>query len=344
VTDYSPFGVALDGRTMQGDGYRYGFQGQEMDDEISSEGNSYTAEFWQYSPRIARRWNIDPVIKVHESPYATFANNPILFNDPNGADTFNVVSSKLNSKGENLEYNEDGSLKKGQERMFLFSVYTKDNQKKDMTSRDFLNKYQMIYNDRFPVSSFSSTVNGKSKGIRTYAEFLFANSNELLLKKAMFVTSLSDFNIILSKVRSSFPNGLNTFQKIAYFYHGKTYDYKETVAKGYPITYVKGIGMFESDHLGNILYGNVVGNLTDAIHDGDFLQDGGIDDPYDSYSLALGYTAYLKLTKDDMIRVFAFKKTVITIGELKTFKTVINYINHNSKHIQREVNYSILGD
>src|SRR5690554_1948379 len=67
--------------------YRYGFQGQEMDDEVSGAGNSYTAEFWQYDPRLGRRWNIDPVVKHHESPYATFANNPIWFIDPSGADT-----------------------------------------------------------------------------------------------------------------------------------------------------------------------------------------------------------------------------------------------------------------
>src|SRR5690554_5822353 len=67
--------------------YRYGFGGQEKDNEVSGKGNSYTAEFWQYSPRLGKRWNIDPVVKPHESPYATFANNPIWFIDPSGADT-----------------------------------------------------------------------------------------------------------------------------------------------------------------------------------------------------------------------------------------------------------------
>ena len=55
--------------------YSYGFNGQEKDDEIAGEGNSYTAEFWQYDSRLGRRWNIDPVVKYHESPYACFANN-----------------------------------------------------------------------------------------------------------------------------------------------------------------------------------------------------------------------------------------------------------------------------
>jgi len=87
--DYSPFGVILSGRNFSSDtmGYRYGFNGQERDDQVSGKGNSYTAEFWQYDSRLGRRWNPDPVFKEYESPYATFANNPIWFVDPNGADT-----------------------------------------------------------------------------------------------------------------------------------------------------------------------------------------------------------------------------------------------------------------
>ena len=76
------------------DNYRYGFQGQEKDDEIKGEGNSYHAEFWQYDSRIGRRWNPDPIVKTHESPYAAFANNPIWFTDRNGADTTKVAHIK----------------------------------------------------------------------------------------------------------------------------------------------------------------------------------------------------------------------------------------------------------
>ena len=37
TSDYSPFGVSLDGRTVEGDFYRFGFQDQEEDDEIKGE-------------------------------------------------------------------------------------------------------------------------------------------------------------------------------------------------------------------------------------------------------------------------------------------------------------------
>jgi hypothetical protein len=40
-SDYSPFGLELDGRTVSG-GYRFGYQGSEKDDETKGNGNSYT--------------------------------------------------------------------------------------------------------------------------------------------------------------------------------------------------------------------------------------------------------------------------------------------------------------
>lgn len=62
--------------------YRYGFNGQEKSTEIA-EGLT-TAMYWEYDSRIGRRWNIDPVLKVGESPYLCFSGNPILLSDPNG--------------------------------------------------------------------------------------------------------------------------------------------------------------------------------------------------------------------------------------------------------------------
>jgi hypothetical protein len=79
ANDYYPFGMTMPGRKYQqgNSKYRYGFGGQEKSNEIKGEGNSYTAEFWEYDPRVGRRWNVDPVKKSFESPYATFSNNPI---------------------------------------------------------------------------------------------------------------------------------------------------------------------------------------------------------------------------------------------------------------------------
>ena len=84
--DYYPFGMQMPGRkfTQSGSSYRYGFNGQEKDNEVKGEGNSYGAQYWEYDSRIMRRWNIDPMNKTWESPYACFSNNPILLADPYG--------------------------------------------------------------------------------------------------------------------------------------------------------------------------------------------------------------------------------------------------------------------
>jgi len=67
--------------------YRFGMNTQEKDDEIYGRGNTSSAEFWEYDTRLGRKWNIDIDVKVWESSYACFANNPIWFSDPNGKDT-----------------------------------------------------------------------------------------------------------------------------------------------------------------------------------------------------------------------------------------------------------------
>jgi hypothetical protein len=78
--------MVMPGRKFQQstESYRYGFGGMEKSNDIKGEGNSYTAEFWEYDSRIVRRWNVDPVFKDDESPYSTFSNNPIFNIDPKG--------------------------------------------------------------------------------------------------------------------------------------------------------------------------------------------------------------------------------------------------------------------
>ena len=90
--DYFPFGMQMEDRVVSG-AYRFGFNGQEKDDEILGSGNSYTAEYWQYDSRLGRRWNLDPKPDPSISEYATFINNPIWFSDQLG-DTIRFKGSK----------------------------------------------------------------------------------------------------------------------------------------------------------------------------------------------------------------------------------------------------------
>lgn len=82
----------------------------EKDDEIYGNGNSYTAEYWQYDSRLGRRSNVDPIVKHHESPYACFANNPIWFMDPNGADSIKAPNGNMQNAGDGyVPYEHDGN-------------------------------------------------------------------------------------------------------------------------------------------------------------------------------------------------------------------------------------------
>jgi len=68
--------------------YLYGFNGMEKDDEMyASNGNSYTTEFRQYSPRLGRWLSMDPVMHHQLNPYNGFDNNPIYFKDPKGSNS-----------------------------------------------------------------------------------------------------------------------------------------------------------------------------------------------------------------------------------------------------------------
>ena len=266
-----------------------------------------------------------------------------------------VLSKSLNSEGKDLELNPNGTLKEGQKRMYLFTVKAKG-EVDEMVSDDFLSTYQMIYNDTFPVSSFSFTIDGQNQPLRPFAQFVSANSNENLLKKAMPIKTLDDINSFLKKAQDNFPNGLNDVQKLLYWNHGKEYDYKSSQADGYPIVYVKGVGIMEADHIGNIIFANIMGSpFAQSFHDGDYLQKKitttfgalkGIDDPYDSYSLAIGATCGATLTSDDLIRVFSFNKSVTISGSnVKNFNYRMNYINHNNDTTMiYDESFTIYGD
>ena len=81
-------------------GYRYFFNGQEADNEVLGEGVSLSAEFWQYDTRLGRRWNVDPVFKEYESPYACFAGNPVWLKDPLGKSSWKPDSGALAQNNE----------------------------------------------------------------------------------------------------------------------------------------------------------------------------------------------------------------------------------------------------
>ncbi|MBC8884602.1 hypothetical protein H9X57_18175 [Flavobacterium piscinae] len=77
--DYYPFGMLIPNRFESIDDYRYGFQGQEKDDELKGEGNSLNYKYRMHDTRIGRFFTVDPLARTyaHNSPYA-FSENRVL--------------------------------------------------------------------------------------------------------------------------------------------------------------------------------------------------------------------------------------------------------------------------
>ena len=80
-SDYYPFGMLMPNRHgSPADGYRYGFQNQEKDDEIyNSEGTYINYKYRGADTRIGRFFAVDPLFKdyPHNSVYA-FSENRVL--------------------------------------------------------------------------------------------------------------------------------------------------------------------------------------------------------------------------------------------------------------------------
>jgi hypothetical protein len=87
ANDYYPFGFPIPERSFSSSTYRYGFNTQEKVEELGD--GHYTAEFWEYDGDLGVRENLDPDFKSipGRSPYEINFDNPILFQDPTGAQT-----------------------------------------------------------------------------------------------------------------------------------------------------------------------------------------------------------------------------------------------------------------
>jgi RHS repeat-associated protein len=79
MRDYYAFGMEMPGQLWPSSSYRYGFQGQEKDDEIKGQGNSYAYEYRMHDPRVGRFLSIDPLAPDYpwNSPYA-FSENRVI--------------------------------------------------------------------------------------------------------------------------------------------------------------------------------------------------------------------------------------------------------------------------
>ncbi|AWM15206.1 hypothetical protein DI487_15960 [Flavobacterium sediminis] len=76
--------------------YRYGFHGQEKNDEVKREGNSLNFKFRMHDPRVGRFLSLDPLAPLypHNSPYVFSENRVIDGKELEGAEYFYTADGK----------------------------------------------------------------------------------------------------------------------------------------------------------------------------------------------------------------------------------------------------------
>jgi len=87
----------MPGRHANTSDYRYGFQGQEMDDEVKGEGNSVNYRFRMHDPRVGRFFAPDPLERSYPyySPYQFSGNRVIDMVELEGLETGNAAGDYL---------------------------------------------------------------------------------------------------------------------------------------------------------------------------------------------------------------------------------------------------------
>jgi len=93
-----PFGSLVPNRHGSTADYRYGFQGQEKDDEIKGEGNSLNYTYRMHDPRVGRFFATDPLEKKYPwySPYQFSGNRVIQYVELEGLEE--AGSLELNTR------------------------------------------------------------------------------------------------------------------------------------------------------------------------------------------------------------------------------------------------------
>jgi RHS repeat-associated protein len=91
-TDYYPYGMVMPNRNGSDNSYRYGFQGQEKDDEVKGAGESVNYKYRMHDPRIGRFFAVDPLTDSYpwNSPYSFSENRVINAIELEGLESFDV--------------------------------------------------------------------------------------------------------------------------------------------------------------------------------------------------------------------------------------------------------------
>ena len=91
--------------SVDSDAYRYGFQGQERDDEVKGRGNAYNYKYRMHDPRLGRFFAVDPLAPKypHNSSYAFSENRTTDGIDLEGLEFWTAVSVTVDLLGNKVK-------------------------------------------------------------------------------------------------------------------------------------------------------------------------------------------------------------------------------------------------
>jgi RHS repeat-associated protein len=191
--------------------YRYGFQGQEKDDEIKGEGNSLNYTFRMHDPRVGRFFAVDPLAAKypHNSTYAFSENKVIAFIELEGLEARIAIfgaGKSLNSKGIyvkdeaqfKIEANKDVDLNNANSSYAVHNKATLIKTLTDVSTSDGGIEYLSIFSHSSNVSiildngqysrSFLTIAENQPKDVeKTTLEEIFENSEIKFLPNALIV-------------------------------------------------------------------------------------------------------------------------------------------------------------
>ncbi|MBB6463779.1 RHS repeat domain-containing protein [Flammeovirga kamogawensis] len=95
LSDYFPFGLAMEERTYRSKEYRYGFNGKENDTDLSGSQLIHDYGFRVYNPVIGKFLSVDPLTKSYPwyTPYQFAGNTPIQAIDLDGLEEYKINNS-----------------------------------------------------------------------------------------------------------------------------------------------------------------------------------------------------------------------------------------------------------
>lgn len=216
LTDYYPFGMVMPGRSYtQENLYRYGFQGQESDDEVNGAGNSYAFEYRMHDPRLGKFLSVDPLSATYpwNSPYA-FAENRVidcldlegaeqyhytLTLNPNGTTQLNLVSVEDDWVDRNLQLKADYISYNGREFAFRDGGDNIITGTTGSASGGMQGYYSMSLKERF-ISDPEGFIQDHDKELEQFKDDLTMSS---AVAMAMATSSFAAYKILPSTTSSN---------------------------------------------------------------------------------------------------------------------------------------------